>query len=60
MHIKETVEETGQTEFEKKVVEEVQHVEETGIKDNENGNVKKDNIVALSESMLDDFILEGY
>ena len=37
-----------------------EHVKETGIKSTENENVEKDNGSALSESMLDDALLEGY
>ena len=60
MHTKETVEGTDQTESEKKVVEVVQYVEVTGMKDTEYENVEKDNKVTLSESMLDTILLEGY
>ena len=58
--MEETVEGTDQTESERKVVEVVQHVEETGMKDTEYENVEKDNKVTLSESMLDNILLEGY
>ena len=58
--MEETVEGTDQTESERKVVEVIQHVEETGMKDTEYENIEKDNKVTLSESMLDTILLEGY
>ena len=47
-------------EFHSTPKEEVQHVKETGIKDSVKENVKKGYEVTLSESMLDDVLLEGY
>ena len=37
-----------------------QHVKETGIKGTEKKNIEKDDGSALSESMLDNVLLEGY
>ena len=59
-HHQEEEEEAWNVEFHSTPKEEVQHVKETGIKDSEKENVKKGYEVTLSESMLDDVLLEGY